>query len=262
MSILNEILRNKREELRNTKIRTPLADLKARVRDMEPAIPFKDAIARNNQGSIRLIAEVKKASPSKGIIRQDFDIERIISIYNKKDVSAISIITESRYFAGNINLLQSARKMTRKPLLRKDFIFDEYQIYEARVYGADAVLLIVAALERFQLYDLYSLAKELSLECLVEVHNLKELDTALYCDVEIIGINNRNLSTLEVDISTTKNLIKDIPQNKVTVSESGIDSYVQVKELEELGVDAILVGTSIMESPDIERKIDELMGKE
>jgi len=261
MSILDEILRNKREELRNTKIRTPLPDLKARVRDMEPALPFKDAIARNNQGSIRLIAEVKKASPSKGIIREDFDIDSIISIYNKKDVSAISIITEGKFFSGDLNFIQRARGRTRKPLLRKDFIFDEYQIYESRAYGADAVLLIVAALERPQLYDLYALAGELSLDCLVEVHNLKELDTALYCNAEVIGINNRDLSTLEVDISITKNLIKDIPEDKVVVSESGIESYMHVKELEELGVDAILVGTSIMESPDIEKKIDELMGK-
>jgi indole-3-glycerol phosphate synthase len=261
MSVLDEILRSKREELKDTKILVPLADLKARVRDMEPTIPFKDAIVRNNQGSIRLIAEVKKASPSKGIIRQDFDIESIISIYNKKDVSAISIITESKFFSGDLNFIQRARSRTRKPILRKDFIFDEYQIYESRACGADAVLLIVAALERPQLYDLYALAKELSLECLVEVHNLKELDTALYCNAEIIGINNRNLSTLEVDISTTKDLIKDIPRGKVTVSESGIDSYAQVRELEAVGVDAILVGTSIMESPDIEKKIDELMGK-
>jgi len=260
MGMLEEILRNKREELREKKGALALRELRQRVRDAGPVRGFGEAI-RRDAGRLRLIAEVKRASPSMGVIREDLDLLGIISIYEKSRVDAISILTDERFFGGSINHLKTAREATTRPLLRKDFIIDEYQIYEARAYGADAVLLIVSALERSQLADLMALAGELSLDCLVEVHNLRELDMALYCNAVIIGINNRDLRTLEVDLDTTFNLIKDIPEGRIVVSESGINSRADVQRIDSAGVDAILVGTSLMEAEDIGSRIDELMGR-
>lgn len=260
MSILQEILKYKKEELKSTKTRVPLSELKAMVSEAEAVRSFKDAVRREENNNIKLIAEVKKASPSKGMIREDFDLPQIISVYDKKDVAVISVLTEERFFRGKLDYLKEARKRTSKPLLRKDFIIDDYQVYEARVNGADAILLIAAALDRQQLIDLMSLAKELYLDCLVEVHDHKELDTALFCNAEIIGINNRNLKTLEISLQTTFELIKDIPEGKIVVSESGINTRADVEALESAGADAILVGTAIMKAGDIAAKIDELMG--
>ncbi len=260
MSILQEILRNKKEELKSTKSRFPLPELKARLSDAGAVRSFMAAVRRGEKGAIKLIAEVKKASPSKGIIREDFDLPKIVSVYDRKNVSAISVLTEERFFQGRLEYLNEAKKRTAKPLLRKDFIIDDYQVYEARVNGADAILLIAAALERQQLIDLMSLAKELSLDSLVEVHDHKELDTALFCNSEIIGINNRNLKTLEISLKTTFDLMKDIPEDKIVVSESGINSRADVEAIESIGADAILVGTAIMKAGDMETKIDELMG--
>jgi indole-3-glycerol phosphate synthase len=261
MSILNEILQSKKEELGHTKGTVTLSDLKARILDMEPAIPFRQSIARTAGSPIKLIAELKKASPSKGLIREDFNVPEIVSVYNSKDVAAISVLTEERYFQGKLPYLGEARKRTLKPLLRKDFIFDDYQIFEARANGADAVLLIVAALERSRLSDLYGRAQEMGLDCLIEVHSFRELDTALYCGADIIGINNRNLMTLDISLNMTFELLKDIPQDKTVVSESGINSRADVESIEATATDAILVGTTLMKSPDIGKKIDELLGK-
>ncbi len=260
MSILNQIIDNKRRELENTKNSVPLADLKARINDMGATRSFRDAIKREEGGPVKLIAEVKKASPSKGLIRDDFKLPDIISVYDRKPVSAISVLTEERYFSGSLKYLQEARDRTEKPLLRKDFIFNEYQVYEARANSADAMLLIAAALEKSQIADLYGLAKELSLDCLVEVHNLKELDATLACGAEIVGINNRNLKTLEISLNMTFEMLKDIPEDRIVVSESGISSRENVESLEATRTDAILVGTTIMKSEDIGSKIDELMG--
>jgi indole-3-glycerol phosphate synthase len=261
MNILNEILRHKKEELKSIKSSISLSDLKAKVKDIEPPVSFKSAIKREQNTPLKLIAELKKSSPSKGLIRENFSLSEIINTYDRKNVAAISILTEERFFAGKLDYLNEARKRTRKPLLRKDFIFDEYQIYETRANRADAVLLIAATLEKSQLGDLYSLASELSLDCLVEVHNLKELDTALYCGAEIIGINNRNLQTLDINLNTTFALMKDIPEDRIVVSESGINTRADVEAIESTRIDAILVGTAIMASDDISGKIDELMGK-
>lgn len=260
MSILHEILRNKKEELQGTKSVVPLSDLKTRIKDIDGVRSFRSAITRNEQGPVKLIAELKKASPSKGIIRDDFNLSKIVSIYEQKDVSAVSVLTEKRFFAGELSYLEKARKKTNKPLLRKDFIFDDYQIYESRANGADAVLLIAAALEKSQMHDLYELAKELSLDCLVEVHNWQELDRALCCEAEIIGINNRDLKTLNISLDISINLLKDIPDDRITVSESGISSRADVEAIEATRADAILVGTTIMKAEDIGAKIDELMG--
>jgi indole-3-glycerol phosphate synthase len=261
MNILNEILKHKREELEAVKSDIPLSELKARIADMDTVKSFKAAIKREPGSRIKLIAELKKASPSKGLIRNDFNISEIVSIYDKKNAAAISVLTESRFFSGSLDYLTEARKRTLKPLLRKDFIFDDYQVYEARASSADAILLIAAALEKSQLSDLYGLAKELTLDCLVEAHNFKELDTALNCGAEIIGINNRDLVTLDINIGTTFDFVKDIPDDRVVVSESGINTREDVEALESTKTDAVLVGTAIMRAGDIGSKIDELMGR-
>lgn len=261
MSILHEILKYKQEELQGTKSDAPLSDLKARIKDMDAVRPFKTAIEREDDQPVKLIAELKKASPSKGLIRKDFSLPQIISVYEKKDVAAISVLTEKRYFEGSLSYLNQARKRTTKPLLRKDFIFDPYQVYESRANNADALLLIVAALEKSQLNDLFFLAKDLTLECLVEVHNWKELDTALYMGAEIIGINNRDLNTLNISLDISLNLLKDIPDDRTVVSESGINTRADVETIEATKTDAILVGTTIMKAEDIGARIDELLGK-
>lgn len=260
MSILKEILDYKRKELDTTKSTVPLSELKTRIGDALPVKSFKAAVKRQEGGPIKLIAELKKASPSGGLIRKDFSPSKIISIYDKKQVAAISVLTEQHYFSGKLNYLNEARKRTGKPLLRKDFIIDEYQVYEARANNADAVLLIAAALEKSQLSDLYALAGELSLDCLVEAHNWKELDTALYCGAEIVGINNRDLNTMDISINITLSLLKDIPDDKIVVSESGISTRADVELLETTKADAVLVGTIIMKTDDIGSKIDELTG--
>jgi indole-3-glycerol phosphate synthase len=261
MSILNDILKNKKEELQAAKSSVPLAELKAMAKDAQPTKAFRNAIQRELNSPVKLIAEIKKASPSGGLIRKDFNLQEIVSIYNKKDVAAMSVLTEERFFSGRLDFLNKARKKTVRPLLRKDFIFDEYQVYESRVNHADAILLIVAALEKSHLGDLFELAKYLSLDCLVEVHDWTELDMALYCGAEIIGINNRDLKTLNINLKTTFDLLKDIPDDRIVVSESGINTRADVQAVEATQTDAILVGTALMKAEDIGKKIDELMGK-
>jgi indole-3-glycerol phosphate synthase len=257
--ILDEIVKRKRERLKEVKIKNPLSDLKEKVRDLPETKDFKEAIKREKGEPIRLIAEIKKSSPSKGIIRDDLDPEEIANIYEEKGASAISVLTEEDFFKGSLSDLQEVRGKVKLPLLRKDFIFDPYQVYESRLNGADAILLISTILERAQIEDLRGLAEELRMDSLVEVHNLKDLDKALSAGAEIIGINNRNLDTLKVDIDTTFKLIKDIPEDKIVVSESGIKEREDVKRIGGERVDAILVGTALMEAPNIGKKVEELM---
>jgi len=273
MNILEEILQYKRESLKQTKRVLPLRELKARLKDTPSVKSFKTSVKRDKGMPLKLIAEIKKASPSrnevdstesiptKGVIRKDFNLSDIASIYDKKEgITAISVLTEEQFFQGKLNYLMDVRKITRKPLLRKDFIFDEYQVYESRLSGADAILLIVNCLDKYQLSDLQGLAKELSLDSVIEAHNLKELDIALYSGAELIGVNNRDLNTLKVNLNTTLELLKDIPENKTIISESGIRTRDDVKRLETTRVDAILVGTAFMEAEDIGEKVDELLG--
>lgn len=260
MSILLKIINHKKEELEHSKSRTPFGELRDRARDSEPTRGFKAAIKRRRDEPIRLIAEIKRASPSKGVIREDFNLSEIVSAYDVKDVKAISVLTDERFFSGRLDYLGTVRGMTGKPLLRKDFIIDEYQVFESRACGADAILLIVAALDGSQLSDLLGLSNELSLDTLVEVHSHSDLEIALRCNAEIIGINNRDLKTLGVDLMTTYELVKEIPEEKIIVSESGINSRDDVEAIESAGADAILVGTTIMQADDIGRRIDELMG--
>lgn len=208
-------------------------------------VPVRDFRAAFMKDTIGVIAEIKKASPSKGIIVEDFDVDKIAAIYNEINVDAISVLTEETHFKGSIDYLNIAKMKGKAPILRKDFIVDEFQLKEARVRGADAVLLIAAVLKD-KLQKFYDKAKELGLECLIEVHNREELENSLNCKDGIIGINNRDLKTFKVDIATTKNLMEFIPKDRIVVSESGIKELGDVAELKALGVRGLLVGESFM----------------
>jgi indole-3-glycerol phosphate synthase len=258
MSILTTIVNKKKERLKTALSAAPLAGLKDRIRDLEVPRDFAEALQKRD-GPIRLIAEVKKASPSKGLIRADFDPAKIAAVYETKPVSAISVLTEEDFFQGRLSYIAQVKSVSAKPVLRKDFIFDEYQIYEARANGADAILLIGAILDRVKAAEFYCLASKLGMAVLFEVHDEADLATALYIDADIIGINNRNLKTMKIDLATTLRLNSIIPAGKVIVSESGINTRQDVLALQDNGIDAMLIGTSFMESPDIGGKIDELM---
>lgn len=260
MSLLNKIVERKKERLNVLKSKIILEEIKSMASDVEQSKNFKEAIKRDS-GPIRLIAEIKKASPIRGILRQEFDPIKIALIYRRKNVDAISVITEEDFFHGKLDYLIEAKRATNIPILRKDFIFEEYQIYESRAKGADAFLLIASILEGGQIVEFLHLAKELGLSVIFEVHNFKELEMALRADVDIIGINNRDLKTLDVNLDTTFELKKEIPEDKIVVSESGIKTREDVKRLEDTGIDSILVGTAFMEADDIDKKIDEIMGR-
>jgi len=260
MSILRKIIEAKREELEERKREIPLRALQTQLSEAPKTRPFAAALKRKTGEPIRLIAELKRASPSKGIFRGDFDAEKILLAYEQSPASALSILTDEKFFLGNLDNLALARRVTTKPLLRKDFIIDPYQLYEAKVYGADAVLLIVAALDDAKLKELLNLASELGMDALVEVHTETELERAMKAGAKLFGINNRDLQTFDVDLGTTLRLRKLVPNSCVVVSESGIESREHVKVLEDAGVDAILVGEALIRSDDPRAKVKELLG--
>jgi indole-3-glycerol phosphate synthase len=259
MSILDTIVERKKERLLLARLRKPLAELKAVIRDMEPPRDFDRAI-RRGAGPIRMIAEIKKSSPSKGLIRKDFDPVSIASIYERKAVDAVSVITEEDFFHGRLDFLPRVKETVSVPVLRKDFVFDEYQIYEARAHGADALLLIASILGSTQPSDYLHLARELGMFVLFEVHDPEELGKVLETKARIIGINNRDLKTMTIDLATSVRLRKEIPDDRTVVSESGISRREDVIAIESAGIDAMLVGTCLMESEDIGAKIDQLRG--
>ncbi len=231
------------------------------IADLPDPRDFALAIKRSPRESIRLIAEIKRASPSRGILREIFAPKTIARIYEQKKVDAISVLTEEFFFLGNLDHISEVKTTSSRPILRKDFIIDAYQLYESRVFGADAILLIAAILGKNQASEYLHIARELGLSVLFEVHDFPELEMALSLACDIIGINNRDLDTLRTDISTTFSLKNEIPPGTIVVSESGIDKRSDVESLEDLGIDAMLIGTSLMSAKDIGRKIDELMGR-
>lgn len=261
MNLLNKIVDRKKKRLNSLKTKVPLREIKSRASDVEWPRNFRNALRRDS-GPIRLVAEIKKASPIKGVIRQDFNPVTIASIYERKKVDAISVITEEDYFQGKLEYLLDVKKITDRPLLRKDFIFDEYQIYESKAKGADAILLIASMLDENQSVEFLHLAKEIGLSVVFEVHDFKELEMVLRINAEVIGINNRDLKTLSINLDTTFKLKKEIPFDKIVVSESGIKTREDVRRLENAGIDSILIGTAFMEAEDIGKKIDEFMGRE
>jgi indole-3-glycerol phosphate synthase len=258
--VLARIVATKLEEMAVAKGARPLETWIAELDGLPPTRDFKAAITRGGAGPARVIAEVKKASPSKGVIREDFDPVAIATGYEKGGASAISVLTDEKYFQGSADYLKAVRQAVDLPLLRKDFTIDPYQIYEARLWGADAVLLIAAILTTAQLHKFRDLANGLGLAALVEVHTAPELESAVASGADIIGINNRNLSTFDTTLETTYELVKGIPDGAVKISESGIFTATQVRELEQGGgIDAILVGESLMRQDDVTRAVMELI---
>jgi len=242
-------------EVARTKRQVPIWSLREHARMRKP-LDFTAALRGNR---VKLIAEVKKASLSKGLFCPDFRPAAIAQSYARHGAAAISVLTESKYFQGSLEHLDEIRKAVEIPLLRKDFIFDEYQVYESAAFGADALLLITAILEDKRLEQLISLCKELGLSCLVEVHNEGDLQKALRNGAETIGINNRNLDTFTVDTETTRRLRPHIPPDRTVVSESGIHSRDDIKKMTEYNVNAVLVGEALMTAKDIPAKMKELL---
>jgi indole-3-glycerol phosphate synthase len=257
MSILDEIVRHKREELARARAATPRAALEARCAAMPAARDFERALAPR-AGRARLIAEVKKASPSRGVLRADLDPVALATSYAFHGVDAISVLTDAKYFKGSLDDLAAVRAAVDVPLLRKDFTIDEYQLWEARAAGADAVLLIVAVLEPAELRDLAAAAKGLGLAALVEVHTEAELETALGAGARIIGINNRDLATFETRIDTTLALLPHLPPGPIVVSESGFFTAADVRRVIEAGAHAVLVGEGLVRAADVGEKVREL----
>ena len=257
--ILDQIVAQNKLELEKRKGSFPLEEVRRLALKQAPPLDFASAL--RGEG-VKLIAEVKKASPSRGVIRSDFDPVEIARLYARNGASAISVLTESKYFQGSLNHLKDIREALgdkRPPLLRKDFILDLYQIYESRAYGADALLLIVASLTLEKLRELLGLSRELGMGCLVEVHNEAELEIALKSGARVIGINNRDLNTFDVDLTATRRLRPLIPRDKIVVSESGIKDRRDIEKLANWGVDAVLIGEALMSADDIAAKMKELL---
>ncbi len=245
--ILNTILARKAEEIAERSARVPLAELIARIGDASPVRGFADALVeRIATGDAAVIAEIKKASPSKGVIRPDFRPAEIAMSYEFGGAACLSVLTDVDFFQGADAYLQQAREACTLPVLRKDFTVDPYQVYEARVLGADCILLIVAALDDTQLVELSGLAMQLDMDVLVEVHDIDELERALQVPVPLIGINNRNLRTFEVSLENTLAMKDAVPRDRLLVTESGIVVAQDVATMREAGVNAFLVGETFM----------------
>ncbi|BCD60296.1 MULTISPECIES: indole-3-glycerol phosphate synthase TrpC [unclassified Nitratiruptor] len=260
--ILDEIIKKTKADLEKRKKEYPLEWL-GRSLAYNPFVPrpVEEALKSTPDDPYKIIAEVKKASPSKGVIREDFDPIAIAKEYEKGGANAVSVLTEPHYFQGNIEYLTQIRRYVPMPLLRKDFIIDKYQLVEALVYGADFVLLIAKALSRKELKELLEYTWHLGMEALVEIHDKADLIKAIFAGANIIGINHRNLETFEMDMSLSEKLIPLIPNGKIIVAESGIHSHEQVVELNKLGVDAFLIGEYFMRQNDIAKAVQEIKGK-
>ncbi|MBU1177925.1 indole-3-glycerol phosphate synthase TrpC [Patescibacteria group bacterium] len=260
-SVLIDLFNRKKAELTEIKGKFPLQELKQKLAEREAlgeivVRDFTQALTADNPS---LIAEIKKASPSAGDINEEVDIEMQAKLYEKGGANAISVLTEKSKFKGDIGFINRVKKATKDtPVLRKDFIFDPYQIYESKYYGADAVLLITTMLDEGELNKLVDLTHELGMECLVEIHTVKDLTKALQAKAQIIGINARNLHTFGISLDVVVDLAAAVPEDKILIAESGIKSAADVKMLHEAGVQGILVGTTLMESNNVAGKIREL----
>ncbi len=261
MSILGEILRSKVPEVAAARLRKPLSALEEEVANSDAVRPLAQALRRSAGQPIRVIAEFKRASPSAGAIAADASPEPVVRMYEDAGASAISVLTCEKYFDGRLEFLARVRAEVALPVLRKDFIIDSYQIAEARAAGADAVLLIVSALEGGRLAELYHCAADYGLQALVEVHDEAEADRAVAIGAEIVGVNHRNLATFEVDIGLTGRLAKRVPPECILVGESGIRTPEHAEELRQHGAHAILVGESLMRAEDTVAALRELRGK-
>jgi indole-3-glycerol phosphate synthase len=256
-TFLETVIEGVEADLARRKREMPAERLAEGLGPVRRSRPFSEALVAEG---ISLIAEMKRSSPSKGAIRPGASVSDVVSAYQRAGARAVSVLTEPNWFGGSLDDLVEARGACELPLLRKDFLVDEYQLLEARVAGADAVLLIVAALDRGRMAELMGVAGELGLDTLVEVHDEKEVETAVEAGAELIGINNRDLHSLEVDLETTFELLADVPAGTVVVAESGITQNEDVERLERAGVDAILVGEALMRADDPVRAVRDLLG--
>lgn len=258
MNILEQIIAAKQAEVADLKRQAPLSEWRSKAAGQPPPRNFKAAIGGRD---CRIIAEIKRRSPSKGMLSRDFDPLRMASVYEENGATAISILTDQGFFAGEKGYLQDIREKVSLPLLRKDFIIDPCQIYETRLIGGDALLLIAGILEMGRLVDYLALTKDLGMSALVEVHDDEDLGKALAAGAGIIGINNRNLKTFATDLQTSCDLISHIPEDRIVVSESGIRTRSDIETLRLAGIHAFLVGEALMQATDRGEKLRELLGK-
>jgi indole-3-glycerol phosphate synthase len=257
VSVLERIVEATRQDLDRRRREVPQADLERELFTRTEDRPFSEAVSRPG---LSLIAEYKRQSPSAGALRPDADVTEVVEAFEHGGAAAISVLTEATHFGGSLDDLRQARAASGLPILRKDFVIDPYQVYESAAIGADAILLIVAALPPAALTELHAQARSLDLDVLVEVHDEAELETALDIDAALIGINNRDLTDFSVDVDRTFALLSDVPAGKAVVSESGLDSREQLEELERVGVDAVLIGESLLRADDIEAACRALSG--
>ncbi len=258
-TILDKIVVAKRQEIEAARQQRTTADLQAALADAPPVRPFEAALAA--EGPIKLIAEVKKASPSRGVIRADFQPLEIARIYQQHGATCLSVLTDREFFQGSLEILQGVRAAVSLPVLRKDFVLDTYQVLEARAAGADAVLLIAECLDLPQMQRLHDAIRELNMAALVEFYEPQNLDRVLDVGATLIGINNRDLRTFSTDLQHTIRLRQQIPSDRTVVGESGIDQRRDVEQLHEAGIDAMLVGQRLMAADDIGKAVDTLLGQ-
>jgi indole-3-glycerol phosphate synthase len=256
---LDDLVVATREAVAARKRERPLSELEGRVEVGREGRPFAEALARPGTS---VIAEHKRRSPSAGTIREGASCAEIVRAYERGGAAALSILTEEAHFGGSLEDLREARAACDLPILRKDFTIDPYQLYEAKAAGADAVLLVVGSLDDDELSRLWILANQIDLDAIVEIHDEEELERALEIDCDVIGINNRDLESFTVDIQRTFDLLADVPAGKVVVSESGIHDRQQIDELEQVGIDAVLIGEVLMRAPDPEAAVRELTRSE
>ena len=265
-NILDKIITDKRVEVKHRQSEKSLEQLREQIRSMRKCRNFYKAVTKPNARGINVIAEVKKASPSAGMIRENFDPVAIARTYEKCGADAISVLTDEKYFQGRLEYVEQIKQLVTLPVLRKDFIIDQWQVYESRAAGADAILLIAEALKPGDLMDLMITATELTLTVLLEVH---QADTLLKVrsligfpkkGYSVLGINNRNLTTMQVDLNTTSRLAGLLDNKNTLVAESGIKTRADVEKLKDIGVRAVLIGQTLCEHPDIEEKFTELFG--
>src|SRR5215210_3228370 len=259
MNVLDRIVDDTRDEIARRRERVPLARLEETIAARPEGRPFQEALTRPG---VSLIAEHKRRSPSAGTIREGASVTDIVRAYERGCAAALSILTEPFHFGGSLDDLEEALSATDLPILRKDFIVDPYQLYESAAARADAILLIVAALDPDDLYELLREARDLDLDAVVEVHDERELEIALDVEADVLGLNNRDLMDFSVDIERTYELLSDVPAGKTVVAESGYSSREQLDELDRVGVDAVLVGETLMRAPDLEAACRELAGGE
>lgn len=249
--VLNRILETKAEELAAVKSRLTTADLEAMMAEQTPPRGFTEALQKASQNSYGLIAEVKKASPSKGVIRADFDPPQLARAYQEGGANCLSVLTDAPYFQGHMDFMVAARAATTLPVLRKDFMIDPFQVLEARAFGADAILIIMAAVDDALARDLEQAAHDLNMAVLVEIHDRAELDRALLLNSPLLGVNNRNLRTMKTDLATAEDMLADFPADRIAVAESGLNTPADLARMARAGARTFLIGESLMREDDV-----------